>query len=332
MGQRTALVQLRCPLPALVFSRPFMKALVLAPVLFAFVLGSLAVAEDARPQGQIPHSALLKTEGARELHDVPYVTGGHERQKLDLYLPAKNGSLHPVLAWIHGGAWEAGNKDFCPAKVLLAKNYAVVSIGYRLSQHAIFPAQIEDCKAAIRWLRAHAAEYDIDPNRIGVWGESAGGHLAAMLGTTGKMRDFDVGENLDQSSAVECVIDWYGPSDFAHYGNRPPNMDPKNAYARLIGGLPTEHLDQVKRSSPISYVQADAAPFLIMQGDKDPIVPAQQSEELDAALHKVGVESTLRIVSGAGHGGPAFVSPANIEAMSSFLDHHLLQSQSGAGQ
>lgn len=298
--------------------------------LLSLAFGRLLHAEDARPAAKDSPVASTPSAVARELHDIPYVTGGHERQRLDLYLPPKNGSLHPVLAWIHGGAWEAGNKDFCPAKLLVAKNYVVVSIGYRLSQHAVFPAQIEDCKAAIRWLRAHAAEYDIDPNRIGVWGESAGGHLAAMLGTTGKVRDFDVGENLDQSSAVECVIDWYGPTDFAHYGNRPPSMDPKNAYARLIGGLPTEHLEQVKRSSPISYVQSDAAPFLIMQGDKDTIVPEQQSEVLDAALRKAGVESTLRIVSGAGHGGPAFASPTNVGEMTSFLDNHLLP-QSSAG-
>lgn len=295
-----------------------MKPLHVAPLLCFLLLGSLASAQDARPQG----SSLL-APGARELRDVPYVTGGHERQRLDLYLPAKDGSLRPVLVWIHGGAWEAGSKDYCPAKILVGKNYVVASVGYRLSQNAVFPAQIEDCKAAIRWLRAHASEYAIDPNRIGVWGESAGGHLAALLGTTAKTKDFDVGENLDQSSAVECVIDWYGPTDFAHYGDRPPNPDPKNAYARLIGGVPAEHLDQVKRSSPVSYVQSDAAPFLIMQGDKDPIVPAQQSEVLDAALHKAGVESTLRIIPGAGHGGPAFATPANLSVMAQFLDQHL---------
>ena len=307
-----------------------MKSLSAASLLLVLAFGSLLHGQDVRSQSKGSPPSTAAAESVRELHDIPYVTNGHERQRLDLYLPPKNGALRPVLAWIHGGAWEAGNKDYCPAKLLVAKNYVVVSIGYRLSQHAVFPAQIEDCKAAIRWLRAHAAEYDIDPNRIGVWGESAGGHLAAMLGTTGKVRDFDVGENLDQSSAVECVIDWYGPTDFAHYGNRPPSMDPKNAYARLIGGLPTEHLEQVKRSSPISYVQSDAAPFLIMQGDQDSIVPAQQSEVLDAALRKAGVESTLRIVSGAGHGGPAFASPANVGAMTSFLDQHLLP-QSSAG-
>ncbi len=259
------------------------------------------------------------------MRDVPYVTGGHERQRLDLYFPPGNGSARPLVAWIHGGAWQGGSKDDCPAQALVARGYVVASIGYRLSQHAIYPAQIEDCKAAVRWLRAHASEYEIDPQRIGVWGASAGGHLAALLGTTGDIHDFDVGENLSQPSKVQCVIDWFGPTDFQHYGDmsKAPKQDPNGPFSRLIGGLPADKPDQVKRSSPVNYVQSDAAPFLIMQGDKDTIVPAQQSEILDAALRQAGVESTLKILPGAGHGGPGFSSPENVQAMTDFLDKHL---------
>jgi acetyl esterase/lipase len=261
----------------------------------------------------------------RELRDIPYVTKGHERQRLDLYVPPQTEGLKPVIVWIHGGAWEAGSKANCPAKGMPAKGYVVASVGYRLSQHAVFPAQIEDCKAAIRWLRAHAAEYQIDPDRIGLLGESAGGHLVALLGTTGSIRDFDVGENLKQSSRVQCVIDWYGPTDFLHYGDpSEARLDTtRSPVTRLLGGTVVEKPELAKRASPIYYVKEDAAPFLIMQGDKDPLVPLQQSESLHAALQKAKVESVLKVYPGAGHGGAQFGSPDSLKLMVDFMDQHL---------
>ena len=260
----------------------------------------------------------------RELHDIPYVTGGHERQRLDLYLPQGEG-LKPVIVWIHGGAWEAGDKANCPAKGMLARGYAVVSVGYRLSQHAVFPAQIEDCKAAIRWLRAHAQQYQIDPGHIGVWGASAGGHLVALLGTTGNIRDFDVGENLGQSSRVQCVIDWFGPTDFLHYGDPSTARadDSKSPVTRLLGGTVADKPELARQSSPVYYVSADAAPFLIMQGDKDPLVPMQQSQSLYAALQQAKVPSDLKIYPGAAHGGAPFGSAESRQLMADFLDQHL---------
>lgn len=262
---------------------------------------------------------------ARELRDVPYVSGGHERQRLDLFLPPEDGAVHPLVVWIHGGGWEGGNKDRCPARPLVARGYAVASLNYRLSQHATYPAQIEDCKAAIRWLRAHAAEHGIDRERVGVWGASAGGHLVALLGTTGHLRDFDVGENLEQSSRVQCVIDWFGPADFLHYGDPPwRGLDyPKGVVAKLLGGTVSSDPERARRASPVYFVQADAAPFLIMQGDRDNLVPLQQSELLHAALQKAGVESTLKIFPGAGHGGGPFSSPESFTLMGDFLDKHL---------
>ena len=134
-------------------------------------------------------------EGATVHRDLAYVSGGHARQKLDLYLP-KDGENLPLIINIHGGAFRMGSKENGVPLEYLARGYAVASINYRLSQHAVFPAQIEDCKAAVRWLRAHASEYRLDLDRFAVWGSSAGGHLAAMLGTTGDTREFDVGENL----------------------------------------------------------------------------------------------------------------------------------------
>ena len=250
---------------------------------------------------------------------------GTEAQKLDLYLPANSTAPRPLVVYIHGGGWEAGDKSACPAKALLVHGYAAASLNYRLSQEAIYPAQIEDCKAAIRWLRAHAGEYGIEPSRIGVWGDSAGGHLVALLGTTGDIRDFDVGQNLDQSSAVQCVVDWYGPADFLHWGEHPdPSLgNARSMISRLLGGPFMTRLDLARRASPLYFVNAHSAPFLIMHGDQDPTVPLQQSQALNAALQKAGVSSTLEVIAGAAHGGPAFGSPKNAQLIANFFDLYL---------
>ena len=263
---------------------------------------------------------------AREIPDLPYVTGSTERQKLDLYLPetAPGGAARPLVVFVHGGAWQAGSRRDFPGGPLVARGLIVASLGYRLSQDAKYPAQIEDLKAAIRWLRAHAGEYGIDPHRVGAWGESAGGHLAALLGTTGHEKRFDVGENLDQSSAVQCVLDWFGPSDFLHWGNPPVMSDSRaNQVSQLLGVMASTHPDAAKAASPVDFVDKNSAPFLIMHGDKDGTVPLQQSQVLDAALRKAGVESRLVVVPGAGHGGPGFNTPEINRQVDEFFDRHL---------
>jgi acetyl esterase/lipase len=262
---------------------------------------------------------------ARIVRDLPYVPNATARQRLDLFLPLQPGAPRPLVAWIHGGAWNSGSKDGCPARRLVPLGYAVASIEYRFSQDAPYPAQIEDCKAAIRWVRANAAAYGIDARRIGVWGGSAGGHLAALLGVTGHMSDFDTGPNLDQSSAVQCVVDFFGPTDFLHYGQVPTERldGPASAAAQLIGGPISTHPVQARRASPVYFVEKDAAPFMIFHGQRDPIVPLQQSQELNAALKKAGVESSLRVIAGGGHGGPGFGTPENQALIIDFLDRHL---------
>jgi acetyl esterase/lipase len=256
--------------------------------------------------------------------DIPYVTKAHERQKLDLYLPKKSDQKSPLLVWVHGGAWKEGNKEKCPALGLLQKGWAVASINYRFSQHAIFPAQLEDCKSAIRWLRAHADENSIDPQRISVWGASAGGHLVALLATTANTREFDVGEYLEQSSAICCAINWFGPADFLKWSTdsivQPQNKD--DVVAKLFGGTVQDKVELAKKGSPIYWVSKSSAPMLHMHGDRDTLVPLQQSETFHAALQKAGATSVLQVYPGQGHGGPKFSDAAAVELMTGFLDEH----------
>ncbi len=270
-------------------------------------------------------AATQPPDGAIVHRDLAYVTDGHERQRLDLYLP-KEGTNLPLLINIHGGAFRAGSKEQGVPVGYLRRGYAIASINYRLSQHALFPAQIQDCKAAVRWLRAHAAEYRIDPTRFAAWGSSAGGHLAAMLGTTGDFQEFDVGANLDQSSRVQAVVDYFGPTDFLQMdAHRLPNGmvhdGADSPESQLVGGAIQENPAKTTRANPITYVSPADPPFLIVHGDQDPLVPHHQSELLEAALKKAGVPVSFYTVKGAGHGG--FRDPKVEELTREFLAQQL---------
>lgn len=259
------------------------------------------------------------------VRDLPYVPGGHDRQKLDLFVPPNVQQEAPLLVWIHGGAWKEGSKANCPAVGMCAKGWVVASLNYRLSQHAVFPAQIEDCKAAIRFLRAGAKDFHIDPKRVAVWGASAGGHLAALLGVTGKTREFDVGGNLEQSSAVSCVVDWFGPTDFLNWGDgsaiRAENKD--DVIAKLFGGPVSQNRELARKGSPISWVGPSSAPTLVMHGDRDPLVPLRQSESFAGALKSAGVPCVLKVYPGQGHGGPRFTDEEARALMVGFVERHI---------
>jgi len=264
-------------------------------------------------------------DGTTVYRDLAYVPGGHERQKLDVYLP-KDGTNLPLLINIHGGAFRAGSKENGVPLNYLRQGYAVASINYRLSQHAVFPAQIEDCKAAVRWLRAHAREYRLDPSRFAAWGSSAGGHLAAMLGTTSDTKEFDVGANLDQSSRVQAVVDYFGPTDFLQMdAHRLPGgmvHDAANSpESELVGGAIQANKDRAAKANPITYITEADPPFLICHGDADPLVPHHQSELLEAALKQAGVPVTFYTVKGAGHG--QFSDPRVPAFTREFLAMHL---------
>lgn len=242
--------------------------------------------------------------------DIAYVENGHARQKLDLYLPANpNKKALPIVVYIHGGAWLEGSKEQCPALGLLGQGFAVVSINYRLSQHAVFPAQIQDCKAALRFVRAQAKAWNIDPNKLGVCGTSAGGHLVALLGTACSEKSFEVGAHLDQSSRPTCVCNYFGVSDLTtiHQQSDPKHsviqhQSPDSPESKLIGGTVAALPEKARAASPVFYVTKDDPPMLLVHGTKDRLVPYAQSEQLHAALKKAGVESSLHTVEGAGHG------------------------------
>lgn len=260
--------------------------------------------------------------------DLAYVIDGHERQKLDLYLP-KSETLLPLIVWIHGGAFKHGSKESEELPVAyLSRGFALASINYRLSQHAIFPAQIEDCKAAVRWLRANAAQYGLDANRVVAWGPSAGGHLSSMLGTTGQTNQFDVGEHLELPSRVQAVVDYFGPTDFLQMDAQrlPDGMEhdpPDSPESLLVGGPIQKNPDKVAAANPITYVTADAPPFLIVHGNRDPLVPYQQSLLLLDALKAAGCDVTFYTVEDGGHG--RFADP-----QVDLLTKEFLSRQSGA--
>jgi acetyl esterase/lipase len=282
----------------------------------------------------VPLLLLLLAMGAAAAEpvrhiDLPYVPGGHERQRLDLHLPAE-GKNWPLVVWVHGGAWRAGDKKniSLPAP-LLERGFALASVNYRLSQHATFPAQIQDVKAAIRWLRANTAQYGYDAGRIGVWGPSAGGHLVALLGVTGSVRDLNVGLHLEHSSRVQAVVDYFGPTDFLKMDEQggSGHSSPDSPESALVGGPIAERRELVAKANPITYIAHTEAgripPFLIVHGDADRTVPPGQSVLLHEALRGAGVESELIVLKGAGHGGPAFQSPETIDKVAAFLRRHV---------
>jgi acetyl esterase/lipase len=274
----------------------------------------------------------------RKWLDIPYA---HQSptQCLDIYLPDEGEGPFPVIAVIHGGAWMMGDKRDVQQLPMLEgrkRGYAVVCIGYRLSWEAIFPAQIFDCKAAIRFIRGNAERYGFDPRRIAAWGGSAGGHLSALVGTSAGVKDL---EDLsmgspDQDSSVQAVVDWFGPTeDFlkmdeelkASGSGVPDHSTPGSPESMLLGRLITEVPELVRWVSPMTYVSANTPPFLIQHGLKDQLVPVEQSIHFVAALEKAAGKErvTLELLPGVYHADPAFETPENTERVLDFLDSNL---------
>ncbi|MCL5964950.1 MAG: alpha/beta hydrolase [Deinococcus sp.] len=285
-------------------------------VLILLLAAGLAAGQNAAPP--LPGNVEL-------VRDIESGQGGGRTLKLDIVRPKPQpASPMPVVVWVHGGGWRSGNKEQGLARIipLAQRGYLGVTVEYRLSQEAIFPAQIEDVKCAIRFLRAKAKEYGLDSEHIGAWGSSAGGHLVALLGTSGDVTELEgKGGWADYSSRVQAVVDWFGPTDFSLI-NRP---DPMGAENLLLGGTPAQKPELARLASPVAHVSADDPPFLIQHGNRDPLVPVEQSKLFEAALKAAGVSAALTILPGAAHGGPAFTTTENLEKIYGFFDQVLLQ-------
>ncbi len=258
--------------------------------------------------------------------DLVYKEAGGKKLLIDIYHPVKVPGPHKMVLFIHGGGWHSGDKKICPVQVLLAGGLAAACFNYRLSSEAPFPAQIHDAKAAVRWLRVNAFRYNIAPKRIGVWGMSAGAHLAALLGTTGGVAAMEGARQRGRdrtSSRVQAVAAWFPPTDFLamKYEGYAEYAEAVRLLLRLprLEDLP-KHAGQAKAASPMTYASRDDAPFMIMHGTLDRVVPVEQSRLLHQALIKAGADSTLKILPGASH-GPGFNMPQVLQIREFFHRH-----------
>lgn len=266
------------------------------------------------------------------MRDVVFTTDARRPLRLHLLRPSRpSGGPLPVVVWIFGGAFRMGSKDDEVHRLfpLVERGYAGAAIEYRFSSEALFPAQLHDCKAAIRFLRGHAGSFGLDPGRIGAWGASSGGHLATMLGTTAGLADLEGDQGWPGvSSGVQAVCDWFGPTDFLRMdaaGSAMCHDAPDSPESELVGGPIQNHPDRVARANPITYISAGRSlpPFLVMHGDQDPLVPFNQSELLVDALRAAGADVTFQRLAGGGHGGPLFETHAVRHAVDAFFDRHL---------
>jgi acetyl esterase/lipase len=272
--------------------------------------------------------------------DVAYATVS-STQKLDIYVPSGNGPF-PVVLNFHAGGFKLGDKTNIPGKVgtaLLNAGYAVVGVNYRLSGEATFPAAVLDARAAVRFLRANAATYRLDPDRIAVFGQSAGGNIAAMLGTAAESTAFDDASlgNVGASNAVKAVVDWYGPTDFGVLDEQAKaqgcsSSDQTHGSASsfesaYLGTAVASAPDLVAKANPITYIDANDPPFLIQKGDQDCTVAIANTKMLADALQAAGVTVQYDLLAGAGHGDTGstlmFEGDTNVQKVVAFLDAHV---------
>ncbi|MER6265967.1 alpha/beta hydrolase [Streptomyces sp900105755] len=280
------------------------------------------------------------------VYSTPSTDGKKTELKLDLTVPKTDGAK-PLVVYIPGGGFLTAQKEqgLNRRTYIAEHDYVVASVHYRTTTDgATYADGLADVKSAIRYLRAHADEYHIDPGQVAVWGDSAGGYLAAMAGTTGGVRKFDVGDDLDQSSKVQAVIDDFGPANLSRIGadfddrTEQANIAPANMTAKWVYGPDTQksvaqYTDQVKAADPATYADAGDPAFLIYHGDQDRLVSPSETLALNNALLAKSVDSTRYIITGAGHGDGAVGMPASMTApwttrkvvdqLVGFLDDHL---------
>ncbi|WP_231733992.1 alpha/beta hydrolase [Calycomorphotria hydatis] len=265
--------------------------------------------------------------------DIEFANVDGHSLKLDLYLA--DGESSPLVVWIHGGGWRGGKKSKCYVTWLTDHGYSVASVSYRLTDKAIFPAQIHDCKGAVRWLRANAEKYGYDTSKIAVTGASAGGHLAALLGTTSDVSELEgtVGGNLDQSSRVDAIVDYYGATDFIQRTKTQPHKTIKKGSIvnLLLGGPADKKVELARLASSAFHVTQDDPPLLILHGKKDDKVLVGQSERIVDVYQQAGLPVTLYVLENSGHGGKEFYQSENRQRVVDFLNQHLKELSEQAG-
>jgi acetyl esterase/lipase len=272
----------------------------------ATIAPSTAFSQPSKKGPKLPDSIKLEA-------GIQYAGNSTPSQRLNLLVPKvpKGDKPLPAIVYIQGSAWTAslpaGGHAYL-ARYVADGEYIGVGIGHRTTAEASWPAQIHDVKAAIRWIRGNARKYNIDPDKIGAIGNSSGGHLVSALGTTGGVKELegDLGDFTGFSSRVQCVVDEFGPSDILEMQNYPSSLNHDAASSpegRLVGGRVSDKKDVARSASPVTFARADAPPFLVLHGNKDRVVPYNQSERMYAALKKAGVECYFVTIDGGGHGG-----------------------------
>ena len=296
------------------------------PLLLTFTVALVvgARADSTAPAGTTETLPATSPYGeATAIRNIPYVVGGTPRQTFDLYLPEKKGAGPlPFVVWMHGGAWELSSKEWDNVKYLVKNGYAIASIDYRLAPQDRFPAQIQDCNAALNFIVGHAESYGLDPKRCVVGGASAGGHLVLLLGLARREREF----GADPTIKPLAILDFFGPTDLNGITDdaraaRSETSLKLNARVlpQLLGASPEADPATARVASPLSYVTADAPPVLILQGTKDELVPSVQSERLHAKLDELHVKNQLILIDGAPHDGPSYETPEQQEKVLKFL-------------
>jgi len=291
---------------------------------FLIVLWCLLVGGDLIAQNIVQQKKPQLPTGVLVHQDIEYAKHDGIALKLDLYLPQKIIGDVPVIVFVHGGGWKNGSKASGKRGAwMVPHGFAIASISYRLTDVGQWPDQINDCYAAVRWVRKNAKKYGLNGERIGCWGTSAGGHLAALMGT----RTFTGRERV--SSRVQATADWFGPSELLsmppnNVGNGRTEEDvAKSNGAILLGATVKDVPKLAKDASALDNVSGDDSPFLIMHGTADPGVPISQSEKLHAALRAVSVPCTFVKLKGAKHGGPEFITPESNKIFLDFFTEYL---------